>query len=423
MRQSLAPLRLPGFGQLAGAYTLNELGNWVGEIALAVLVFDQTGSPLATAALFIGMHFLPAFLSQGVVARAEPVGTKIVLPALYLGEAVTFTALAFTAESFSLVLVVALAIVDGTLAIAARAFTRASAAAVLTPAGQLRQGNAVINVGFTAAGAAGPALGGLVVAGLGVKTALLCDAASFVLVAAVLALARSLPQVKAKDEQARSRFLAGLGYVRRNRPLGALLMAQAAAFVFFTLVIPIEIVYAKETLGAGDSGYGVLLSAWGMGMVAGSLLFTIWGGRVSLKPLLFFSTLAIGVSYLGLAAAGTLALACAAGAVGGIGNGVQWVSMLSAVQELTVEQFQARVVGLLEASGKAMPGVGFLLGGVIAAIFSPRASFLTAGLGVLVVLVLATPALSRARWGEERHATVTPQDEPAPQAAGIGPGP
>ena len=72
-------------------------------------------------------------------------------------------------------------------------------------------------------------------------------------------------------------------------------------------MIPIEIVYAKETLGAGDSGYGALLSAWGIGMVVGSLLFTAFGQRASLKPLLFFSTLAIGVSYLGLAAAGTLA--------------------------------------------------------------------------------------------------------------------
>src|SRR5436190_14005464 len=232
--QALAPLRLPGFRQLAGAYTINELGNWVGEIALAVLVFDETNSPLATAALFIGMHFLPAFLSQAVVARTEPIGTKRVLPALYLGEAVVFSALALTASSFSLVLVIALAIADGTLAIAARAFTRASAAAVLMPADQLRQGNAVINVGFTGAGAVGPALGGLVVAGLGVKTALFCDAASFVAVAATLALTRSLPQVKSPAETARTRFLAGLGYVRRNRPLAALLAAQAAAFVFFT---------------------------------------------------------------------------------------------------------------------------------------------------------------------------------------------
>jgi MFS family permease len=416
-------LRLPGFGQLAGAYTFNELGNWVGEIALAVLVFDETGSPLATAALFIGMHFLPAFLSQGVVARTEPVGTKLVLPALYLGEAVTFSVLALTAAHFSLVLVVALAIVDGTLAIAARAFTRASSAAVLTPAGRLREGNALINVGFTGAGAVGPALGGLVVAGLGAETALFCDAASFVVVAAVLALARSLPQVKSAPERARSRFLAGLGYVRRNRPLAALLVAQAAAFVFFTLVIPIEIVYAKETLDAGDSGYGALLSGWGIGMVVGSLLFTVWGGRASLKPLLFFSTLLIGLSYLGLAAAGTLLLACIAAGFGGLGNGMQWVSVLSAVQELTAEQFQARVVGLLEASGKAMPGVGFLLGGAIAALLDPRVSFLTAGLGVIAVLALATPRLARARWGERAVSTSLADEEIAPQAAGAGPGP
>jgi O-antigen/teichoic acid export membrane protein len=70
-----------------------------------------------------------------------------------------------------------------------------------------------------------------------------------------------------------------------------------------------------------------------------------------------------------------------------------------------------------------MPGVGFLLGGVIAAVLTPRASFLTAGIGVISVLALATPALARARWGEQRHASPGVQDEPASQTAGVGPGP
>jgi MFS family permease len=150
-------------------------------------------------------------------------------------------------------------------------------------------------------------------------------------------------------------------------------------------------------------------------------VFTAIGRRASLKPVLFFSTLAIGISYLCLAAAGTLALACLAAVLGGVGNGMQWVSVLSAVQELTVTQFQARVVALLEASGKAMPGVGFLLGGVIAAIASPRVSFLTAGLGVIGVLALVSPMLSRARWGG--GPLVAPPEEITPQAAGVGPGP
>ena len=41
----LAMLRLPGFGRIAGAYLVNELGNWLGEIALAIVVFDMTESP------------------------------------------------------------------------------------------------------------------------------------------------------------------------------------------------------------------------------------------------------------------------------------------------------------------------------------------------------------------------------------------
>ena len=401
MRKSLSPLRLPGFRQLAAAYTVNELGNWVGEIALAVLVYDETGSPLATAGLFLGMVFLPSLIGQGVIARLEVVGTRRALPALYLGEAIVFVALAFTAENFSLALVIALAVLDGTLAITARTFTRASAAAVLAPSGQLREGNAIINVGFTIAGAAGPAIAGVVVALLGVRTALVIDAASFVIVAAMLAATRSLPQVRGEAEPWVSRLREGIEYVRRRAVLLRLLSMQALAFVFFTLVLPIEIVYAKETLDAGDSGYGALLSSWGAGMVIGSLVFVAAARRASLQTQLVVSTAMIGSAYLGMAAAGTLPVACTAAVFGGIGNGVQWVALMSAVQELTASRYQARVVGLLESLGRVMPGIGFLLGGVIAQLLDPRASFVTAGVGALTVLAVAIPLLRRADWRPE----------------------
>jgi len=52
---ALHPLRLPAFRRLAAVRLVDELGDWLGEIALAVLVFDQTGSPLATAALFLAL--------------------------------------------------------------------------------------------------------------------------------------------------------------------------------------------------------------------------------------------------------------------------------------------------------------------------------------------------------------------------------
>ena len=71
MSAALRPLRLPAFPSLGLAYMVNELGNWLGEIALALLVFDQTGDPMAVAALFCGMHFAPALLAPPIVARLE----------------------------------------------------------------------------------------------------------------------------------------------------------------------------------------------------------------------------------------------------------------------------------------------------------------------------------------------------------------
>src|SRR5437764_260233 len=154
----LAPLRVPGFKTLAAGYSINELGNWLGDIALAVLVYDQTGSALATALLFVGTRFVPALVVPAVVARAEALRPRISLPLLYGLDAGVFAVLAVLARHFALAPIVALAAVDGSLALAARALTRSSSAALLNPHGLLRRGNALFNFGFTIAGALGPAL-------------------------------------------------------------------------------------------------------------------------------------------------------------------------------------------------------------------------------------------------------------------------
>src|SRR5438552_2568913 len=186
---SLAPLRVSGFKTLAAAYSINELGNWLGDIALAVLVYDQTRSPLATALVFVGTRFVPALVAPGIVARVERLQPRASLPLLYGLDALVFAALALLAKNFSLAPVVILGAADGALALAARALTRSTSAALLNPYGLLRRGNALFNFGFTAAGALGPAIAGLVIASAGASTALWLDAGSFALVAIVIAVA------------------------------------------------------------------------------------------------------------------------------------------------------------------------------------------------------------------------------------------
>ena len=390
------PLRRPIFRRLAISYAVNELGDWMGIVALSVLVFEQTGSALATTALFLGMGFLPALFTPLLTARVERGRARYVLPAIYCGEAIAFGALALSVSNFSLPVVVVLATLDGSLALTARALTRSVTATLLAPAGELRAGNAILNVAFTGGAAVGPALAGVVVAAFGARSALLLDAASFYAIAWLLLTAGRVPQAATEAGGMLQRVRAGLNYIRSRVVLKGLLIAQAIALIFFSAVLPVEVIYVKETLDGGDSGYGLLLASWGTGMVIGSIAFAILRGA-RLGFLLLVSTLVIGIAYLGMAAAPTLGAACAMAALGGTGNGIQWVSVVSAAQELTSESMQARVMSVLEASASATPGIGFVVGGLIASQFDPRATFLVAGAGVVVV-ALAAGVFLGAKW-------------------------
>src|SRR3954470_1671409 len=390
-------LRIPAFRRLAASYGLNELGDNFAMVALAILVFDGTGSALATAALFVAGKFVPAFGAPVLTARVDRGAAQIVLPTIYLVESVAFMALAvIAATSFSLPLVLALAFVDGTLALTARGLSRAAVASVLDPHDALRSGNAVLNVLFAVSGALGPALAGVVVATTSTATALAIDAGSFAAVALLLATASGLPSATAeRAEPWFARFRAGLGYVIQRPVLRALVTAEALAFVFFFLVIPIEVIYSKKTLDAGDLGFGALLGSWGIGMIVGSAAFARFRNSATVV-LVGTSTALVGLGYLGLAIAPDIVLACVASAVGGIGNGIQWIAVMTAVQEAVEHRFQARVVGLLESVGAAAPGLGYLLGGVLTSIWSPRIAYLVAGAGVIVVAIAMTRQLASA---------------------------
>ena len=89
----------------------------------------------------------------------------------------------------------------------------------------------------------------------------------------MLATCRHLPSAHAERQPFLERVRAGFDHVRSHRLTRLLVGGEALALVFFTLIVPIEVVYAEETLRTDEAGYGLLLSAWGAGVVLGSLVF------------------------------------------------------------------------------------------------------------------------------------------------------
>jgi Transmembrane secretion effector len=283
----------------------------------------------------------------------------------------------------------------------------------------LKEGNALMNIGFAVASVGGAALAGLLIAQFGIAAALLVDSASFLTIAIVLALTRDLPGAHVAREPFRERFAAGMRFVRSNATVRLLLIGEAIALVLFTLVVPIEVIYAKESLGTSDAGFGILLASWGAGIVVGSLVYLLVKHRSPLA-LIVVSTALVGAAYLGLATADTLLVACAISVVGGAGNGVQWISIVTSLQEITPTDYQARIVGLLESLGAAMPGIGFLIGGTLVALGSPRTAYAVAGAGVLLLVLAALivrPSLDRALTPRHR----SPGDLPLPDSLSPAP--
>jgi MFS family permease len=416
VQEILRALEVRSFGRLAGTYALNEVADWCASIALAVLVYGATEDALATTALFVGNRFLPAFLVPLLAARTEALPTARALGGIYLVEAAVLVGLAVTATQFVLPLVVLLAFVDGTLAATARAVTRAATVTLMEPRGLLREGNAVMNFSFSAMNAGGPVVGGVLVAAAGESAVLATAAALFLVQAIVIGGARELSPGDVEPAPWKQSLREGYAYVRRDVFLRTVLGSQAVVMVLGTMVVPIEVIYAKESLGVGDVGFGVLLAAWGVGMVAGSVVFA----RERTRPILVLvaaGSVAVGGGYLGMALAPGIVLACVAAALGGLGNGVQWVAVVTAVQEATEDRFQGRVAGVLEGLVTAAPGVGFGLGGVLTQVTDPRVTIAVAGGGTILAVLLGAliigPATIRALQARAaRPLAVEPAPEP-----------
>ncbi len=397
-----SPLSSGRLRRIIGAYAVNRLGTWLGLIALMLAVFDHTHSAFAVSGLLLAGQALPAFVVPAVVARVEASKRRSELSGLYFFEAIATSALAVLLWHFSLPLILLVAALDGTAALTASSLLRSELARAAREHVEHahaedrpepeelqkqideaeRKANAALNVAFSTVFVLGPALSGVVVAAAGASTALFIDVGSF-LACGVLLLDLHPHVEEAAGESVAARLRAAWSHINEVGTLRGLLLLEALALVCFESAGPIEVTYAKATLHAGDSGFGLLVTTWGAGGVLGSIVFARYVKR-SLGILLSAGAFAVGAAYLGFAAAPTLALACPAAFVGGIGNGLQWPSLISIVQQLTPPQLLGRLMGAVESLGALCLALGLTLGGALVAIGSPRIAFLVVGVGAVV---------------------------------------
>ena len=404
-----AGLRRNGdFLRFWAAQAVSLVGTQVTVLALpltAVIALHAT--PLQVGALFAVQYVSYLLLGLPAGVWVDRRRKRPILIAADLGRAVVLLAVpaGFLLGRLSLGLVYAAALAAGALSlffdVAHQSYLPA-----LVEREQLVDGNARLQVTYSGAQLAGPSLGGLLVQVVGGPLALVVDAASFLVSAALLATIRRRERTPAPAAD-RSGLIKGIGeglrFVlghRLLRPL-AVTMAFGNLFDLLGMVQAILALYAIHELRMSPATLGLALAIANAGAVLGALLNGRMVRRWGLGGVIAGSAVLPGFAVLALPlATPATALPVLAGALA-----VAWfsiavfnVNQVSLRQALTPAEMQGRMNATMRFIVWGTLPLGTLLGGALGGTIGLRPTLLLAGAGsVISFLPLFHPGIRRTR--------------------------
>jgi MFS family permease len=332
---------------------ISQLGDWFNSVAVYALLLDLTGSATAVAWMMI-VQFLPIAVVgplAGVVV--DRVNRRRVMIAADLIRGFLILGLLFIHTANQ----VWIAYVVMALTVAASAFFEPARTATIpniTSDDELLPANALASATWSAMLAIGASVGGAVTAVAGRNTAFAINAASFFCSAAFLVLTRydAIPRASARPAgllaiTGIADLFDGFRYVRRNGHVAALMCVKAgwglAGGVLLLLTIFGQRVF--PVAGGAAAGIGVLYGARGVGAGLGPIaLRWILGQqprtlRRTIGPAFFI----VGIFYVVLAGAPSLAVAAVCVLCAHFGGSILWVFSTVLLQLEVPDRFRGRV--------------------------------------------------------------------------------
>ena len=396
------------------ARTLSWAGTGISGVVLPVLVYDRTGSPTLTTLLAAaeGMPYLALGLPAGAVAdrfrrRGLMAGCDLACAALMGSIPVAW---ALGGLSTGLVVLAALGAASAFVF-----FDAASFGAVPVLAGRERVAGAVsgLSAASSVTSMIAPAVAGGLLAVLAPAQAVIVDAASYLVSAALLASIRhpfELPDTAGRPRLAWADMLEGARFVWRQPLLRAMtFLAATPVSVTGGAGVGLTVIYAVRALGLArtDPRIGLLYSAGAAGSTAAALALPrvrrwLRPGRLTL-------------AFLALDAASLAWVALARGFAAALAGLACWQFCYSMVtingitqrQELTPDRLQSRVNTTARMLGFGGFPVGALIGGGLADMLPVR----------VTLLVMCAPVAAAAAAGLRSPLRREPAPAPAVAAA------
>ncbi|MFC4014778.1 MFS transporter [Nonomuraea purpurea] len=370
---------------------LSLLGDQLAQVALAVLVFDRTGSPLATAAVY-ALTYLPSIVGGPLLAGlADRFARRGVMLTCDLARAALVAAMAMPGMPFwalcSLVFLVVLLSAPFSAA-------RAALLPEILEGDAYVIGSALQNMTNQAVQMLGFAAGGALIATMGPYRALAIDAATFLGSALILVSGvHRRPAAHHEDSKPSmwTMTTAGARLVFGSKKLRTLVLF-AWLCGFYILPEGIAAPYAAK-LATGTLPVpvitGLLMAAMPTGTVVGAFLFSRFVAPARRLRLMGWMAMLSCAPLIVTAFQPPLAVVLGAWVLSGIGGAYQLAANAAFVQCVPPER-RAQAFGLVQSGLMASQGIGILVGGFAAERLGPEPVVALAGImGVISAAVLA----------------------------------
>jgi MFS family permease len=403
-------LRYRDFRLIWSAEALSQTGTQIQRVAVAWQVFELTGDPVHLGLLGL-VRFVPLFLFGlvgGVVAdRYDRRQTLILSQVALMGVAGAFTGLTATG-SITLAWIYALTALSALFS-AISAPTRHALIPTLVPTASIPAAMSMGVLAFQGAGMAGPAIGGVLVASVGIAPSYAVDAVTFGFVAMSALMLRSRPERAAPVISGRSAAMEGLRFLRESPVLlGTMSLDFLASF--FGASATLMPIFASDVLGGGPETLGWLLTAPAAGAVAGA---TIMASR---RPLtrpgvgILAAIVVFGLSITAFALSRNLWLSLAFLAVSGAADSVSVSQRHTLRNLLTPDRLRGRVAAAHATFAAGGPQLGDVRSGIVASWTGAPVAVALGGLAAALTALLVArqvPGIASFRWQTDDASAAT----------------
>lgn len=384
-----APWRIVPYRLFASSFTLAVIGSQVFATTVLWQVFELTRDPLKVG--YIGLINLAPVLCLGLFAGqlADRISRKKILVSMQLVLALCPAILAWlihTHPNWELALPVTyLIVLLNSIALSFGRPARASILPTLVPTemfGLAATWNASL---FETASITGPAIGGLIIAWLGVPAALwLSSAATAITVVLTLFLPDLRPQRSAEPMSVKSLF-AGLRFVYRIKLLLAMMTLDLLAVLFggATALLP----FFAERLGTGSVGFGFMKAAPSIGAVTMALYLAHSPPMLRAGRWLISAIMGYGVATIIFGVSTHYWLSLLMLALTGAADNVSVVIRHTLVQTLTPDSMRGRVSSVNQIFIASSNELGTLESGIVAKLFGPVFAVVSGGVGAIIAMI------------------------------------